>query len=105
MALLALLERMVVLCFLTSALMHAAQMPVYTIQRDPANFEDPDAFIPERWVEGTPESAANKRLPGSWISFGEGTRVCVGQRFALQEAKITLARMFQQYVACIVCLS
>lgn len=57
----------------------AAQMPVFTIQRDPANFEDPDAFIPERWVEGTPEYAANKRLPGSWLAFGDGTRVCVGE--------------------------
>jgi cytochrome P450 len=71
-------------------------MPIYTIQRDAENFEDPDAFIPERWVEGTPEAAANKRIPGSWMAFGEGSRSCVGLRFALQEAKITLARLFQR---------
>ena len=71
-------------------------MPIFTIQRDPQYFVDPLAFLPERWVEGTPEEAANKRVPGSWLAFGEGTRVCVGQRFALQEAKITLARIFQR---------
>lgn len=72
------------------------QMPIFTIQRSAEYFEDPLAFLPERWVEGTPEEAANMRVPGSWLAFGEGTRVCVGQRFALQEAKITLARVYQR---------
>ena len=72
------------------------QMPIFTIQRSSEYFEDPLVFIPERWVEGTPEEAANRRVPGSWMAFGEGTRVCVGQRFALQEAKITLACIFQR---------
>jgi len=30
------------------------------------------------------------------MAFGEGTRVCVGQRFALVEAKITLAKLFRK---------
>ena len=74
------------------------QMPIFTLQRSEEYYGKPLEFIPERWVEGTPEEAAlNKRVPGSWMAFGEGTRSCVGQRFALQEAKITLARLFQRW--------
>lgn len=73
------------------------QMPIFTLQRSEEYYGRPLEFIPERWIEGTPEEAAlNKKVPGSWMAFGEGTRVCVGQRFALQEAKITLARLFQR---------
>ena len=34
--------------------------------------------------------------PGAWLTFGEGMRVCVGQRLALNEAKITLAHVFRR---------
>lgn len=72
-------------------------MPIFTLQRSEEYYAKPLEFIPERWVEGTPEETAlNKKVPGSWMAFGEGTRSCVGQRFALQEAKITLARLFQR---------
>ena len=75
------------------------QMPIFTLQRSEEYYGRPLEFIPERWIEGTPEEAAfNKKVPGSWMAFGEGTRVCVGQRFALQEAKITLARLFQRCI-------
>ena len=73
------------------------QLPVFTLQRDSKYFERPMEFIPERWVEGCPEEQSlNRHVPGSWMAFGEGTRVCVGQRFALVEAKITLAKLFQE---------
>ncbi|KAK9909472.1 hypothetical protein WJX75_002811 [Coccomyxa subellipsoidea] len=73
-------------------------MPIFTLQRSEEYYSKPLEFIPERWVEGTPEETAlNKKVPGSWMAFGEGTRSCVGQRFALQEAKITLARLFQRF--------
>ncbi len=73
------------------------QLPVFTLQRDSKYFERPMEFIPERWVEGCPEEQSlNRHVPGSWMAFGEGTRVCVGQRFALVEAKITLAKLFRK---------
>ncbi|KAK9909316.1 hypothetical protein WJX75_000424 [Coccomyxa subellipsoidea] len=73
-------------------------MPIFTLQRSEEYYGKPQEFIPERWIEGSPEEAAlNKKVPGSWMAFGEGTRVCVGQRFALQEAKITLARLYQRF--------
>ena len=74
-----------------------AQLPVFTLQRDDRYFGRPMEFIPERWVEGCPEEQSlNRHVPGSWMAFGEGTRVCVGQRFALVEAKITLAKLFRK---------
>ncbi len=73
------------------------QMPIFSLQRSEEYYGQPLEFIPERWVDGAAEETAlNRKVPGSWMAFGEGTRSCVGQRFALQEAKITLARLFQR---------
>jgi cytochrome P450 len=73
-----------------------AQVPVYAIHHDPEIYTDPEVFKPERWLEGTPEYAADKHMAGKWMPFGEGTRVCVGQRLALIEAKIALAHVFRK---------
>lgn len=72
------------------------QVPAYTLHHDPAIYTDAEAFKPERWIEGTPEYAADKHMPGKWMPFGEGTRVCIGQRLALMEAKIALAHVFRR---------
>ncbi|KAK9905093.1 hypothetical protein WJX75_009533 [Coccomyxa subellipsoidea] len=72
-------------------------VPVYAIHHDPEIYTDPEVFKPERWLEGTPEYAADKHMAGKWMPFGEGTRVCVGQRLALIEAKIALAHVFRKF--------
>ncbi|CAL8464544.1 g4079 [Coccomyxa elongata] len=72
-------------------------VPAYTLHHDPAIYADAEAFKPERWIEGTPEYAADKHMPGKWMPFGEGTRVCIGQRLALMEAKIALAHVFRRF--------
>lgn len=41
-------------------LMVPIQVPVAHMHRDPAVYSRPDDFIPERWLEGTPEHAADK---------------------------------------------
>ena len=43
--------------------------------------QDPERFIPERWLEGTPEAAA--RPMHGWCPFGDGVRACIGTRFAI----------------------
>ena len=45
-------------------------MPILAIHRDPAVYAEPDEFRPERWLEGTPEHAADQHTPGSWMTFG-----------------------------------
>jgi cytochrome P450 len=51
--------------------------------------EDPNLFVPERH--------AIARHPMAFMPFGLGPRNCVGQRFALMEAKLCLARLLRQY--------
>ncbi|KAK9828027.1 hypothetical protein WJX81_001818 [Elliptochloris bilobata] len=74
-------------------------VPMYSIQRDPEVWPEPEAFEPERWIP----AGAEKRAPadaaphGAWMPFGDGTRSCIGMRFAKQEAHITLARLFQRF--------
>jgi cytochrome P450 len=48
-----------------------AQVPVAYMHRDPAVYSRPDEFLPERWLEGTPEHAADAYKPGAWLTFGE----------------------------------
>ena len=81
-----------------SAARLCCQVPIYSIHRDPALWPEPEAFLPERWVAdpATGRAPADDAPPGAWMPFGEGTRACIGMRFAKQEAHITLARLFQR---------
>ena len=73
------------------------QVPIYSMQRDAAFWPEREAFQPERWVPGPDGRApADAAPPGAWMPFGDGTRSCIGMRFAKQEALITLARLFQR---------
>lgn len=52
------------------------QIPVYAIQRDPANYPDPDVFDPERFNEENVKT----RHPSTYLPFGNGPRNCIGMR-------------------------
>lgn len=52
---------------------------VYPALHDPEVYENPDEFIPERWVEGSPACEAKK----NWLVFGTGTHVCLGQTYVM----------------------
>jgi cytochrome P450 len=59
----------------------------HALHHDPASFEDPHRFDPDRW---SPERAAT--IPkGAFVPFGAGTRQCVGNLFAQAEIVITVA--------------
>ena len=73
------------------------QVPMYSIQRDSEYWPEPVAFQPERFMPGPDgRSPADAAPHGAWMPFGDGTRSCIGMRFAKQEAHITLARLFQR---------
>jgi len=65
---------------------------VYHAQHDPRQFADPERFQPERFE---PEAAARLH-PGAYLPFGAGTRACIGKRFALIEATLLLATLYQR---------
>lgn len=74
-------------------------MNIYYIHRHPEIWENPNKFVPERF---SPENRQNSsRSAFSYIPFSAGPRNCVGQRFALQEEKILLAKFFRRFaVSC-----
>jgi cytochrome P450 len=65
----------------------------FVVQRDPRWFPDPEQFDPERW---TPE-AREARPKFSYIPFGGGARVCIGERFAWMEGVIVMAAIAQKW--------
>jgi len=57
--------------------------------RDARYFDEPLAFRPERWLDGL-----EKRLPRfAYFPFGGGPRVCIGNHFALMEARLVLTTL------------
>lgn len=64
----------------------------WALHHDRRFFDDPEAFRPERWLDG---STAN--LPRHvYLPFGGGPRVCVGNHFAMMEAVLALAAIAQR---------
>lgn len=59
----------------------------HALHHDPASFEDPYRFDPDRW---SPERAA--KIPkGAFVPFGAGARQCVGNLFAQAEIVVAVA--------------
>jgi cytochrome P450 len=56
---------------------------------DPRFFERPDAFLPDRFAERSPDTY-------TWIPFGGGTRRCVGAAFAQMEMNVVLRTLLRE---------
>ncbi len=68
-------------------------MSPWVVHRDPRNFEAAESFQPERW-----QGDLAQRLPRfAYFPFGGGPRVCIGNRFAMMEAKLVLATAVQRF--------
>lgn len=64
----------------------------YVLHRHRTLWDEPDAFVPERFL---PENRARiQRF--SYLPFGAGPRVCIGQSFSVQEAVIVLAHIVRR---------
>jgi cytochrome P450 len=65
----------------------------WVVHRDARTFQEPEAFRPERWADDLA-----RRLPRfAYFPFGGGPRVCIGNRFAMMEAKLVLAGAVQRF--------
>ena len=56
---------------------------IYLTNRNPHVYEAPSEFMPERFLDNSPETF-------SWIPFGGGIRRCIGASFATLEMKLIL---------------
>lgn len=65
----------------------------WTIQRHARLWRDPHVFDPDRFGPGREAEI----VPGSYLPFGTGPRVCVGAAFATTEAVLILARLLRRY--------
>ncbi|MFP5233264.1 MAG: cytochrome P450 [Acidobacteriota bacterium] len=68
-------------------------MSPYAMHRDPRFWNSPESFLPERWADPL---AAN-RPKFAFFPFGAGTRVCIGEHFAISEGVLLIAVIAQQW--------
>eukprot|EP01027_Heterolobosea_sp_BB2_P019037 GEZU01026746.1.p1 GENE.GEZU01026746.1~~GEZU01026746.1.p1 ORF type:complete len:331 (-),score=98.77 GEZU01026746.1:159-1151(-) len=66
---------------------------IYGLHHRADYWEEPNEFRPERFLKEN----EHKISPGAWLPFGTGPKFCIGQSFALMEAKLLLARILQFY--------
>lgn len=68
-------------------------LSIYAMQRSPLYFPNPDSFDPERFSKEN-----ESKIPRyAYLPFGGGPRVCIGNMFAIMEARLILAAVAQRY--------
>lgn len=67
-------------------------LPIYLLHRDPKYWQKPAEFYPDHFL---PENT-KARPTYSYIPFGGGPRMCVGNNFALMEMQIVLALLVRK---------
>ncbi|XP_059484972.1 cytochrome P450 9e2-like [Neocloeon triangulifer] len=68
-------------------------IPAFSLQNDPKYFPNPEMFDPERFMD---EDALHK-YQYLHMPFGEGPRMCIGNRFALVQSKMGIASIFSKF--------
>ncbi|KAI0102630.1 cytochrome P450 [Nemania sp. FL0031] len=66
----------------------------YSTYHSPANFKNPDAFVPERWL-GDPAYQDDNR--SAHQPFSVGTRNCLGMNLAWHEMRLMLAKLVYEF--------
>lgn len=84
----------------------------YSLHRDPDVFEDPEVWLPSRWLAEPedaliPGPAAEQRaarqeeklklMHRAFWAFSNGSRMCIGNNFATQEMKLVIAAVISNF--------
>ncbi|CAJ0952507.1 unnamed protein product, partial [Mesorhabditis belari] len=68
------------------------QIDGYSMQKDPEVWgDDAEEFNPDRWMNTTAEQSQ------AFVAFGQGPRMCVGQRLGLTEMKMGIAKVLLNF--------
>lgn len=70
-------------------------MSNFSVSHDENLFPDSFTFRPERWLDA-PKAPDGKYLSRYMVSFGKGTRTCLGMTLAYAEMYIALATVFRR---------
>nr|AGM32643.1 cytochrome P450 [Coptotermes formosanus] len=68
-------------------------IPIVALHHDPKYYPDPERFDPERFSDDNKHNIN----PLTYLPFGIGPRSCIGNRFALMEAKLALAYLLSRF--------
>jgi cytochrome P450 len=63
-------------------------LQMYAVHTDPNLWEEPDKFMPERWLKENPIDVFNRIIP-----FSRGVRACIGRNLAEAELRMVLSMM------------
>ncbi|CAH1000972.1 Putative cytochrome P450 137 [Neolewinella maritima] len=66
---------------------------IYGIHHSPQYYDEPEAFRPDRMHP----DAKQQRHPFSYLPFGGGPRLCIGQHFAMLEMQLALRHLVDHY--------
>jgi cytochrome P450 len=64
----------------------------YVAHRDPTVFDQPESFMPERWL-----GEQGRALQSHFIAFSAGARGCIGRPISYLQASILLASLVHRY--------
>ncbi|GFT13412.1 cytochrome P450 3A28 [Nephila pilipes] len=68
-------------------------IPIYPMHYDPENFEDPETFNPNRFMD----PSEMKHPQYAYLPFGAGPRNCLGMRLALLELKVCVTNILRHF--------
>ena len=63
----------------------------WMLHHDATKWDEPDRFNPERWMNDKPCE------PWQFLPFSNGPRNCIGQRFAMHEARIIISMIMRHF--------
>ncbi|XP_031636398.1 probable cytochrome P450 28a5 [Contarinia nasturtii] len=70
------------------------QFPIFAFHHDERFYDEPNSFKPHRFDS---QSVNELKKCGRFLPFGDGPRICLGQKFAVFQIKLALVEIFRNY--------
>ena len=80
-------------CFVEGGV--TVSVPTYSLLRDPEAFEEPEKYIPERWL--TEDKQKLERMMKSHMPFSVGPRACIGRNIAYFEQLLVISTLVRKF--------